>query len=564
MLDQAPVREPTPPVDLPPPSTPAERGNPLMRWVLHPFGFASYPVLALYAANADRREFRPFIGPLLVALAATALLVVVGRWIFRDTRKAAFAASVAIFALVAYGPVYNAVRGNEINGVVVGRDLYLLPTALALVIIGLVYAFRAKGGIAVWTVFLNIFAVVLLITPVQQIVTHVVSEPPSLPRRSDSEFASLLQQTSGADRDIYYIVLDKYPGAKTLRDHMAFDNTPFLDRLRDRGFYVAAEESMANYHRTSYALSTSLNMEYINDYTDRLGTNDESLMPVLKLIERNRVARILKGMGYRYVHIGSSWQPTASNPLADENVPYAFGSDVSRALLQGTAAFRANKHVGWLDDVVDPWRVYWHGTSGQFGHVKRVAEMDEPTFTFAHILVPHDPYIFDRDGSYISRREQKSRPYREKFTDQLVFANHQVIDMVDHLLDVPADEQPIIIIQSDEGPVPGGVIGKIRWPQASERQLQFKFRILSAYHFPGVDTSELYQQISPVNSFRMLFNLYHDADLELLPDRSYLPTKIYDFIDITDRIVPPPSEPPDDDASQPASSRDTSPSNEKT
>jgi hypothetical protein len=49
-----------------------------------------------------------------------------------------------------------------------------------------------------------------------------------------------------------------------------------------------------------------------------------------------------------------------------------------------------------------------------------------------------------------------------------------------------------------------------------------RFGILNAYYLPGINKDILYPTISPVNSFRIVFNQYFGAKLPLLPDRSYL------------------------------------------
>ena len=51
----------------------------------------------------------------------------------------------------------------------------------------------------------------------------------------------------------------------------------------------------------------------------------------------------------------------------------------------------------------------------------------------------------------------------------------------------------------------------------------------------------LYPEISPVNSFRVIFNRYFGAKFELLPDRSFFSTAkfLYKFHDVTDRVRTP-------------------------
>jgi hypothetical protein len=63
-------------------------------------------------------------------------------------------------------------------------------------------------------------------------------------------------------------------------------------------------------------------------------------------------------------------------------------------------------------------------------------------------------------------------------------------------------------------------------------------RILDAIYAPGC-TDSLPQRMTPVNTFRILFNCLFDTGLEMLPDRSYTYrdlTHLYDFIEVTDRL----------------------------
>lgn len=58
-------------------------------------------------------------------------------------------------------------------------------------------------------------------------------------------------------------------------------------------------------------------------------------------------------------------------------------------------------------------------------------------------------------------------------------------------------------------------------------------KILNAYYLP--EGEGLYPSISPVNSFRLVFNTYFQADYSLLDDRSYFSSynTPYDFQEIT-------------------------------
>ena len=70
-------------------------------------------------------------------------------------------------------------------------------------------------------------------------------------------------------------------------------------------------------------------------------------------------------------------------------------------------------------------------------------------------------------------------------------------------------------------------------------ELRKKTGILNAYYLPDVDKSVLYPSITPVNSFRVIFNLYFNTDFELLPDEIYVfadSDHPYRFINMTEKV----------------------------
>ena len=129
---------------------------------------------------------------------------------------------------------------------------------------------------------------------------------------------------------------------------------------------------------------------------------------------------------------------------------------------------------------------------------------------------------------------------RENFTDNLTFLNSQLKVLIDKLLAASA-VPPIIILQADEGPF--SLIGPWLGEDATEAALRVKMGILNAYYLPEVDNNALYSAITPVNSFRLVFDLYFGTELGLLPDRCYAydhgypDQSRYKFIDVTGKVL---------------------------
>jgi hypothetical protein len=83
----------------------------------------------------------------------------------------------------------------------------------------------------------------------------------------------------------------------------------------------------------------------------------------------------------------------------------------------------------------------------------------------------------------------------------------------------------------------------IEWTTATLDELEMKFKLFTALYLPGIPESEvrrrIYPTFTPVNTFRLIFNLYFGGDFRLLPDRNYIfrdDDHPLDLIEVTDRL----------------------------
>lgn len=160
-------------------------------------------------------------------------------------------------------------------------------------------------------------------------------------------------------------------------------------------------------------------------------------------------------------------------------------------------------------------------------------------------MTPHPPFFFDADGGLIPEAEYRLSAYwdREKYLDQLIYVNSRVETLVEEILSGPKIP-PVIIIQGDHGArsTLGDPHGdredpaNIGWQYPTASMLRESTFILNAYYLPDGGNELLYDNISPVNTFRLIFNTYFDQDHELLEDRSYYAPywQPYNFYDVTE------------------------------
>ena len=114
--------------------------------------------------------------------------------------------------------------------------------------------------------------------------------------------------------------------------------------------------------------------------------------------------------------------------------------------------------------------------------------------------------------------------------------------LLDQLLDVPPDEQPIIILQADEGPYPASYQPEIEdfdWERATNEELVTKFGVLDAMYLPGPEGERsLPDGMALVDTYPEILERYFGIDVERSPGRIFVSPdeRPYDFLDITDRV----------------------------
>ena len=481
---------------------------------VHPVLFAAFPVLFLVAHNRDVTSLSQALGPLAITLACVLGAQITGGAVFRSPRKVAVVLSCVAVLFFSYGHVWTLLQGRSIAGVRM-NDIALAAAWCFLAAASVVAVVHTRRALRDLTRVLNAVAVVCVMTTLITVATDTVGGGRAA-RADVADDIGLVRPDR--PRDVYYLIFDRYADAETLRTHLGFDNSPFIEGLERRGFEITPG-SRANYQNTHMSLASSLNMEHLDALTQDVQRPSKDLQPIFDLIGRNRVAQAFRSMGYRYVHVGSWASFTSSSPIADVNLKPVETSELTRALYGSTALSPFLRGTGIANG--DASETQREATLGAFRALDRAMDVRGPKFVFAHFILPHPPYVFDRNGRY--RPEQERDGNVTGYLEQLRFANAQIERIVGELLDRPADEQPIVVIQADEGPYPRlGTGFPSSWANEPAADVRVKYGILNAYHLPG-PRSEFteYASISPVNTFRMIFNRYFGAEMSVLPDTSY-------------------------------------------
>jgi len=485
--------------------------------VLHPFLFALFPILALYAHNIKSIPvpWREVAGPLAVALAVAAVLYGPLAAGLKSRAKAGLIVSLIVLWLLSFGHLAGWVAGWTEG--LFNRSLFYATALLVGLAVALIV--RTRRDLSGATRFLNVAAATLVLLNVGSAALTLAGRT----RLAAGPEVKVSGRPAGRP-NIYYIVLDAYTRADILAELYAYDNAPFLDGLRARGFTVA-DRSYANYNLTHQSLASSLNFTLLDDLARDVGAASSDREPLCAMIRDNRAMAFLKAQGYRLLSVSSSLEPTDIRSV-DRYFGFAASDSEFLSVLLNTTPwpvlFGASRSSGSYD-------AHRKRVLNAFGALEAAPLEKGPFFMFVHIMAPHPPFVFGPRGEPVepdylfamvdADRLHGADPaalpgYIARYRDQLAFLNTRILAALDAILEKSA-EPPVIIVQGDHG---SRAYTDFDRPEAS--YFRENLAILNAYHLPGDGKPSVYPSISPVNTFRLVFKRYFGADLELLGDRS--------------------------------------------
>lgn len=495
------------------------------RTPLHPFLLAAYPVLYLYGANLAEVLPVDVLDPLLWSTSAALVLFGALALALRDPLAAGLLTSVLVVMWFFYGHVDLALADLG-----VGEAAQLAGWGLLLVL-ALLAVLRAKSLLPRVNLGLNVLAVVLVALTLASILPYEIGRSAAGQQATPGEDPSVVPATRQPDRDIFFLVFDRYGSDWSIETRFGIQND-LTDWLAEQGFQVVPG-ARANYRASDLSITAALNMRYLDHLTEQYGRQTGDRTPARDMLQDHQVGRFLQANGYRYIHISAWYNPTLNNRIADDVLRYDQATELAQ-VLHDTSLAPVVERLRGSASVEPPVRERHRGFAEyQFRQIQRATAHPERVFVFAHILLPHPPYAYRSDGSEMLLHEAETLPEEVLYEEQLGYTNARIREIVQALLAQPADEQPIIVLQADEGPF---LCRNVDCIDGTPETYGIRFGIQGAYYLPGLPDGILPPNHSSVNTFRTIFREYFGADLPALPDRSFDwpdEDRLYDFRDIT-------------------------------
>lgn len=442
----------------------------------------------------------------LIYLGASIALAGLLWLVFRNMIKACIIAFLLMAFYFFFGAIYDSIMSLS-PGSFFSKYSVILAAFFLFVTVCFVLLFRYRKPLTKLNYTLNVFLCLLLIVDGAWLVYKLVDRKPF----SDS---SLQKQISICDTcsrpDIYLIMADEYAGDQALLETMNFDNSGFKEQLKDRGFYSPVSRS--NYNFTPFSVASMLNMDYLQGLEGK-NSSHRDLAICYDLIRECKAFQFLFYHGYE-LHNFSIFdvydQPSLiKSTILPEKTRFITSQTLFRRLDNNILFNMAAKFgTGFLKR-----RFYlpYHSNIKTLDSLQALIpqKTGKPKFVYTHLVMPHYPYFFDKEGKErvftdLSSAQERNIPH---YIEYLQYTNKVLLKMIDQII-ANSPTPPVIILVSDHGfreyPMPVNV--------------KYRFMNLLSIYTPGKNYKAFYDGMSNVNLFRAMFNQEFAQRFPLLKD----------------------------------------------
>jgi hypothetical protein len=446
------------------------------------------------------------------------VLLLAGRLIFTSTEKGGIWAFGLLMVFYFFGAAHDFLKELKIQSFLVSYS-FVLPALLVFFMLFTVLIKKRKRKFIKFTFFLNIlFSIFVLVELALLSFSMVTNKEKRLSLSGNNKPIDIeINQTDERLKpDIFFIIFDEYTSSASLKKYLNFNNENIDSVFLQKGCYIV-HKSKSNYNATPLSIAATLNMNYLGKPLEGEQYNAELILRSCKAIKFTMVPELLKKGGYKIKNFGLF--DLSSQPVLTSNF---FDTYTEKLIYLQTLWGRIQKDIWWnvvvrlnknaeRDDIqreVERNIINFKATVEELN-----IENDTPKFVYTHIMMPHEPYFFKKDGMPLTKVVYNSDPSKRDslYLNQLIYTNTWIKKLVENI--PPGHKRPlVVIIQGDHG-------FRGEWP-ISYRERQFTN--LNTFYFSDKNYNLLYDSIGSVNTFRVIFNKYFNANLPLLRDSTVL------------------------------------------
>lgn len=433
----------------------------------------------------------------------------IGRMLLKSNHKAALLSTVLLAIFFFWGAFHDYIKELGIAGFLTSYS-FLLPLYGVLFVVFYILLRRMKNLTRITFFFNLLFVLFISITLIQIAgkafsrtdINDLAAQNPPLPIKQQLIPDSLKP-------DIFFIVFDEYASSLALKKYFNFDNTPLDSVMRRNGFYIV-NKSKSNYNATPLSIGSTFNMGYFKRKYEGEVLDALEIQKAWYSINKSLLPLWLIQNGYKtsYFTLDTTGHITRSKFT---------NLDQNKVLYNQTLASRIKRDLIWNFIKNNQLKTSYSDSVKIFSDIKRIKynyrnfsdglrkSTNEPRFVYAHLFIPHHPYYIDSIGN-LSDKEMLNES--DGYLQQIKYSSLLIKQLVE-IANKPRSRPLVLIIEGDHG---------FRGDTPIRSEKETAFMNLNAFYFSDGDYKLLYDDISPVNTFRIVLNKYFKQELPLLKD----------------------------------------------
>jgi hypothetical protein len=426
--------------------------------------------------------------------------------VYRDFKKANLVAFLLLCGQLFFGSLQDFSKDHFANSFL-SKYSFLVPFLLIIIIISAILVKKKKATFYKTCLYLNtVFTILILIDGISAAIK--ASHPPRLVATSNI----VLQPCPGCKKpDIYLILADAYAGHIELQDLFGFDNSPFENELRKRGFHIT-DSTHSNYNFTGFSMASMLSMNYLEGIR-KSNSDKNDIFIYSRTIKQSIFPVFLQNQGYEFYNYSIFDFEGNPSPIIPTFLP-----NKTRLITSQTFTRRIIRDLGYhlATTFKIPSVIKQYKTSDKrnnellFDKTWNIAgKAGKPKFVYTHLMMPHHPFFYDSLGNELPIETLVDGHYYDKAAriSYLKYANKKLLALIDHILATSASP-PIIILMGDHG-----------FREFTEKiDTRYIYMNLNAVLLPDGNYSGFYKGQSNINQLRILLNTEFHQRLPMLRD----------------------------------------------
>lgn len=468
----------------------------------------AYPCAFIYFNNIDEVNIVGAVGPFLLFALVSAVVCFFAFRKMKEGSKAALFTAIFMIIFMNYMVIQRLV-----NKVLPFLSYLLFFIAVVAIMIFVFRSIRkSEADLYSWCCIIAIVCGCLVVFNGLMAIPKVIEERKTEKSVDVKQYAVNRENTN----NVYYYIFDEYGGYENLKHYYNYDNSPFYDYLIDEGFSISKNTHNREGILTRDIVPNILNLEYVTDV-------NKLEKQCLDYLDQPVLYRFYEDMGYQInmINHDNYLLSNGCNELSDYDG--SARKNETREMLEKileNSAFdfidlkirRQYKHK-IEDEKVENIQVVIDDLKNAYKYAQ-----DQPTFTIGYIQLPHNPFIFKKDGSISSDKLYNQWNEKDKYIEQLEYTNSLIKEIVTNIK--KNDPKATIVFQSDHGArYPYFCMVEYKSDQYNEKlETEMMQNTLNCVYNGEDGPVVKISGLSAINTWRKILNTNYGTDYEMLDE----------------------------------------------